>query len=111
MTGSHSRLGISDLESRTTGVIRAYDTGDDNFWLAKRLIQDSARTTVCILTTEFLPLLPAELRGWRPTARSNHCFMIASFRERLGHGRAPVVSRFRDASERLFDFVMAPTLA
>ena len=23
--------------------------GDDNFWLAKRLIQDSARTTVCIL--------------------------------------------------------------
>ena len=27
MTGSHSRLGISDRESRTTGVIRAYDTG------------------------------------------------------------------------------------
>ena len=26
MTGSHSRLGISDRESRTTGVIRAYDT-------------------------------------------------------------------------------------
>ena len=30
---------------------------------------------------------------------------------RLGHGRAPVVSWFQDASERLFDFVMAPTLA
>ena len=28
MTGSHSRLGTSDRESRTTGVIRAYDTGD-----------------------------------------------------------------------------------
>ena len=27
MTGSHSRLGISDRESRMTGVIRAYDTG------------------------------------------------------------------------------------
>ena len=27
MTGSHSRLGISDWESRTTGVIRAYDIG------------------------------------------------------------------------------------
>ena len=27
MTGSHSRLGNSDRESRTTGVIRAYDTG------------------------------------------------------------------------------------
>ena len=27
MTGSHSRLGVSDRESRTTGVIRAYDTG------------------------------------------------------------------------------------
>ena len=27
MTGSHSRLGTSDRESRTTGVIRAYDTG------------------------------------------------------------------------------------
>ena len=26
MTGSHSRLGTSDRESRTTGVIRAYDT-------------------------------------------------------------------------------------
>ena len=25
MTGSHSRLGISDRESCTTGVIRAYD--------------------------------------------------------------------------------------
>ena len=25
MTGSHSRLGISDRESRTTGVIHAYD--------------------------------------------------------------------------------------
>ena len=83
--------------------------GDDNFWLAKRFIQDSARTTVCI--DELLPLLPAELRGWRPTASSNHCFMIASFRERLDHGRAPVVSRFQDMSERLFDFVMVPTLA
>ena len=29
----------------------------------------------------------------------------------VGHGRVPVVSRFQDASERLFDFVMAPTLA
>ena len=27
MTGSHSRLGISDRESHTMGVIRAYDTG------------------------------------------------------------------------------------
>ena len=27
MTGSHSHLGISDRESRTTGVIRAYDIG------------------------------------------------------------------------------------
>ena len=27
MTGSHSLLGISDRESRTTGVIRAYDNG------------------------------------------------------------------------------------
>ena len=27
MTGSHSRLGISDRESRTTGVIRDYDNG------------------------------------------------------------------------------------
>ena len=27
MTGSHSRLGISDRQSCTTGVIRAYDTG------------------------------------------------------------------------------------
>ena len=27
MTGSHPRLGIGDRESRTTGVIRAYDTG------------------------------------------------------------------------------------
>ena len=27
MTGSHSCLGISDWESRTTGVIQAYDTG------------------------------------------------------------------------------------
>ena len=30
MTGSHSRLGISDRESRTTGVIRAYDTGTEH---------------------------------------------------------------------------------
>ena len=26
MTGSYSRLGTSDQESRTTGVIHAYDT-------------------------------------------------------------------------------------
>ena len=41
---------------------------------------------------ELLPQLPAELKGWRPTARSNHCFMIASFRERLGHGRRYSIS-------------------
>ena len=28
VTGSHSRLGTSDRESRTTGVIRAYDNGN-----------------------------------------------------------------------------------
>ena len=30
MTGSHSRLGISDRESRTTGVTRAYDSGQNS---------------------------------------------------------------------------------
>ena len=38
MTGSHSRLGISDRESRTTGVIRAYDTGT-NYYLTTLLLQ------------------------------------------------------------------------
>ena len=37
MTGSHSRLGISDWESRTTGVTRAYDTDMQDGNIALRI--------------------------------------------------------------------------
>ena len=37
--GSNSRLGTSDWESRTTGVIRAYDTGvTENSYQALRWV-------------------------------------------------------------------------
>ena len=72
--------------------------GDDNFWLAKRLIQDSTRTSLYSISC-----CHHCQQNWEagcPTASSNQCFTIASFRERLGerlgghrlHGWALVAS-------------------
>ena len=53
MTGSHSRLGISDRESRTTGVIRAYDIVPRLSWNANmyRLIVTIVQNSMAVFKT------------------------------------------------------------
>ena len=83
--------------------------------LARRLIQDSTRTS--LYSTSRCHQCQLNCEAGRSTVSSNHCFMITSFRERLGsklaahrhHGQAPAASWFQvDMSER--PFVMAQTL-
>ena len=55
---------------------------DNNFWLTKWLIQDSARTS--LYSKSCCHHCQRNWEAGRPTARSNHCFLIASFWEWLG---------------------------
>ena len=70
--------------------------GNDNFWLTKRLIQDSTKTS--LYSTSCCHHCQQNWEAGRPTASLNHCFMIASFQDQLGrrlgghqhHGQALV---------------------